>query len=196
MNDARSAVGAPSARGAARRAWPTRVAWTIAGVALIAVALANAPPLLGRSRVSNEIIIARTPQEVFEYVTTPAIWPAWHPSSVAVRGAVDHPLLVGESAVETFVVAGRRGEAQWTVVERTPPRRFAIAGRPTGSDGGARITYTLEARPEGTRFHRDMEYRMPSLWGDILDILLLHDRVAAESDEAVRRLRERAEARP
>src|SRR4051812_35507286 len=30
-------------------------------------------------------------EEVFDFLTTPANWPRWHPSSLKVTGAADHP---------------------------------------------------------------------------------------------------------
>jgi len=69
----------------------------IAAAVIVALgaALWFAPPLQPDTRIANEIVIARPPQQVYDYVTTPANWPRWHPSSLAVRGATDHPLVLG-----------------------------------------------------------------------------------------------------
>src|SRR5438034_205416 len=67
------------------------------------------------TRIYTRISIQRPIEEVFAYVTTPANWPRWHPSSLGVRGAADHPLEVGEQVTEDFRVAGRCGEVVWTV---------------------------------------------------------------------------------
>ncbi|MFP5406218.1 MAG: SRPBCC family protein, partial [Gammaproteobacteria bacterium] len=42
--------------------------------------------------IHSETTIARAPAEVFDFVASPANWPLWHPSSLAVSGATDHPL--------------------------------------------------------------------------------------------------------
>ena len=148
-----------------------------------------APPLQPDTRIVNAVTIARTPQQVFDYVTTPANWPRWHPSSLAVRGATDHPLAVGESVIEDFLVAGRRGTVTWTVTAREAPVRWSIDGRNADSRGGGSVTYTLRPEGEGTRFTRDFSYRMPNLLAAILDDLYVRVRVAAESAEAVSRLK-------
>src|SRR5262249_18553879 len=152
-------------------------------------ALWFAPPLQPDTRIANEIVIARPPQQVYDYVTTPANWPRWHPSSLAVRGATDHPLALGESVVEEFIVAGRRGTVTWTVVAREVPTHWTIVGENVGSRGGGTVTYTLQPEGGGTRFTRALSYHMPNLLAGILDHFGVRERVAAESAEAVARLK-------
>lgn len=158
-------------------------------IAAAAAVLWYAPPLLPDTRIVNEITIARPPQQVYDYVTTPANWPRWHPSSLAVRGATDHPLALGESVVEDFVVASNRGTVTWTVVSREAPVRWSIDGKNAGSRGGGTVTYTLRPEGGGTRFTRVLSYRMPNLLAAILDNFGVRERVAAESAEAVARLK-------
>ena len=81
------------------------------------------------TRIRKSIRIQTPVEEVFEYVTTPGNWPAWHPSSLGVEGATDHSLEPGEQVTEGYRVAGRRGRVVWTVRERETPRRWVIAGR-------------------------------------------------------------------
>jgi len=158
-------------------------------IAALGAALWFAPPLQPDTRIVNEVAIARSPQQVFDYVTTPGNWPRWHPSSLAVRGATDHPLAVGESVVEDFIVAGNRGTVTWTVTTREAPVRWSIEGRNVGSKGGGTVTYTLAPEGGGTRFTRVLTYRMPNLLAGILNDFGVRDRVAAESSEAVTRLK-------
>jgi uncharacterized protein YndB with AHSA1/START domain len=139
------------------------------------------------TRIRAEATILRSPDDVFAYVTTAANWPVWHPSSVQVTGAADHPLDVGEACVEEYVVAGRRGVVTWTVRERVAGRRWVIDATPPGG-GYARITYTLSAVGDETLFVRELEYEMPNPWLGLLDRLVIRRRVTAESKEAVRRL--------
>jgi len=67
------------------------------------------------TRIVVEINIHRPIGVVFDYITTPANWPVWHPASRAVRGAVDHSLLIGEQVTEEFVAGGRQGSCVWQV---------------------------------------------------------------------------------
>ncbi len=146
-------------------------------------------------RVVSAANIARAPADVFAFVTTPGNWPQWHPSSLRVTGAVDHPLGVGESCVEEYVVAGRRGSCTWTVMECDPPRRWTIASSSATGGGSATIAYALSPAGDGTRFARSMTYEMPNALYRLLDALFLRARIVAESDEAVRRLKAVLEAR-
>ncbi len=131
-------------------------------------------------------------EEVFDYVTTPGNWPEWHPSSLGVSGATDHPLEPGEQVTEEFRVAGRRGRVVWTVREREAPRRWLIDGQ---VEGGGTITYTLTQHDDGTTFEREFIYTMPNLLLALLDRLVLRRRVEAESAEALRRLKRTLEQR-
>jgi uncharacterized protein YndB with AHSA1/START domain len=131
---------------------------------------------------------------VFDYVTTPGNWPAWHPSSLGVGGATDHSLEPGEQVTEEFQVAGRRGRVVWTVRERVAPRRWVIDGRVEGGGGGT-ITYTATPHADGTTFERELVYSAPNPLLRLLDRLVLRRRIEAESVEALRRLKDQLERR-
>jgi uncharacterized protein YndB with AHSA1/START domain len=135
--------------------------------------------------------IRRSPADVFAYVTVPARWPEWHPSSLRVSGTADRSLHVGESCVEEYVVAGRRGSCTWTVRERTDNQRWVIETVVRGQR--ATISYALTPVAGGTRFERVLRYRMPNPFLALLDVLVLRRRVRSESKEATRRLKERLE---
>jgi uncharacterized protein YndB with AHSA1/START domain len=159
--------------------------------ALAAILLVPLPG--GETRVVTRTTIARAQAEVFDYVTRPANWPKWHPSSLAVTGATDHSLNPGEQVTEDFVVAGRKGRAVWTVTARDPPRRWTIDGK-TASGGRGTVTYVLAPVPGGTGFEREFIYRFPNLLLRILDKLVFRERIEEESSEALRRLKARMEA--
>lgn len=161
----------------------------VAGILLVPLPV----PLRDVTRIVNTATIARPATVVFDYVSTPANWPNWHPSSLAVAGAADHPLLPGEHVTETFLVAGRRGEVVWTVVERQPPAAWMIEGSIDGREAGT-VRYTLAPVPEGTRFQREFSYAAPNLLFMLTNRLLLRARIEAESATAVARLRAVLEA--
>ena len=142
--------------------------------------------------IVTEAVIGRTPDAVFEYVTTPAHWLVWHPSSLGLHGATDHSLTIGEEVTEEFKVAGRRGAVTWKVTAREPPTRWAIAGV-VAAGGQGTITYTLSAVAEGTRFRREFVYAMPNAFAKLLDRLFVRRRIEKESGEAVRRLKQALE---
>ena len=144
--------------------------------------------------IVTEASISRPVAEVFDYVTTPAHWLVWHPSSLGLQGATDHSLQVGEEVTEEFRVAGRKGSVTWKVVARNAPSRWAIAGK-VAAGGTGTITYTLERVPGGTAFRREFAYAMPNAFTALLDRLFVRRRIEAESKEAVRRLKQALETR-
>ena len=163
------------------------LACVAAAIGLLFVPLPRALNL--STHIVTEMPIARSTTAVFDYVTTPEHWPAWHPSSLSVTGATDHSLNVGEKATEEFRVAGRRGQVVWTVVERNRPGKWTIAGTIDGRPAGT-VSYALTPDADGTRFERTFIYRSPTLWFALLNAVLLRAKVQAESDEAVERLKD------
>jgi uncharacterized protein YndB with AHSA1/START domain len=139
-------------------------------------------------RILTTTYLRRPIEEVFDFLTTPANWPRWHPSSLKVMGAVDHSLEVGEQCTEQFRVAGENGTAVWTVRERQAPRRWVIEG--VGENGNeAVITYALKAQGGGTTFERELVFT--KIEADLSQTALaaFHRLIEAESTEALRRLK-------
>jgi uncharacterized protein YndB with AHSA1/START domain len=163
------------------------VACVAAAIGVLFIPLPRAIDL--STSIVTVLPIARPREAVFDYVTTPVHWPAWHPSSLSVTGAIDHPLGLGEQTTEEFRVAGRRGHVVWTVVERKRPEKWTIdgviAGRPAGT-----VSYALTPDADGTQFERTFTYRSPTLWFALLNAVLLRAKIQAESDEAVERLKD------
>ena len=143
------------------------------------------------AQITTAIEIARPIDEVFEYITTPAHWPAWHTTALGVSGAIDHSLLPGETVAEEVKVAGRRSQAEWTVRDREPPNRWVVEGEVAGG-GKAVITYSLQPTATGTRFERMVDYELPALLS-MVDGLLVRPRLEGEADESLKRLKEKLE---
>jgi uncharacterized protein YndB with AHSA1/START domain len=159
-------------------------------VSLLAVlgVLLFVPVAVGARRIDTSVTIDRPPQQVFDYVTTPGNWPKWHPSSLAVSGATDHSLRVGELVREEFLVAGHHGHAVWTVVASEAPHRWVIEGKVEGGVNGV-VSYTLTAQGTGTAFHRQFVYSPPNGLAFILDRLFIYERIVAESTQAMKQLK-------
>ncbi|BEU24934.1 SRPBCC family protein [Paraburkholderia terrae] len=166
------------------------VACVAAAIGVLFIPLPRAFDL--STRIVTVMPIERDSTAVFDYVTTPAHWPAWHPSSLSVSGATDHSLGIGEQTTEEFRVAGRRGEVVWTVVERKRPEKWTIDGTIAGRPAGT-VSYALTPNTngkDGTQFERTFTYRSPTLWFALLNAALLRAKIQAESDEAVERLKD------
>jgi hypothetical protein len=147
---------------------------------------------LSMTSIVTKAHLVGDPAEVFDYITTPAHWPEWHPSSLAVTGpGADHPALVGEEMTEEFQVAGRRGSVLWRVVEREVPTRWVIDGVIAGRSNGGRISYELAGARGGTDLTRTFTYPTPGILFELADKVIVKRRVKAESAEALKRLAKR-----
>jgi uncharacterized protein YndB with AHSA1/START domain len=145
------------------------------------------------TRICNSIQIHRPIEQVFDFITTPANWPQWHPASVSVEGNAEHSLLPGEEVTEEISVAGHRGQVIWLARERSAPHRWVIDG--SGKDSGrATITYTLSPYPDGTHFERELVYTMPNTLLAVLDCVVIRSRMKADSADALRRLKQLLES--
>jgi len=166
-------------------------------LAVVLAALFRLPlPWIVGTRIDNTIDIARPADRVFDYVTTPGNWPRWHPSSLAVHGATDHPLQIGERVSEDYRVAGRQGRVVWAVTQRERPRHWVIVGTIGGHEAGT-VSYTLTPTATGTRFERVFVYgTAPTPFYALLNQLWLRRRIEAESTNAVERLKAVLEAIP
>src|SRR5262249_24703168 len=140
------------------------------------------------ARIYNSIQINRPIEGVFDFITTPANWPQWHPASVSVGWDAENSLLPGEKITEEISVAARRGQVTWLVRERSAPRRSVIDRN--GKDGGrSTITYTMSPHPDGTNLQRELVYTMPNVLLAVLDRLIIRSRMKADSIEALQRLK-------
>ena len=142
------------------------------------------------TRIFSTAYIPHPVEEVYNFVTTPANWPSWHPSSLAVTGDADHSQEVGEQCTEEFLVAGRHGKAVWTVIERTFPSHWVINGIIEGRKSGGVVSYPVRSEGAGTRFEREFRYPRPSVLFALLDVLFIRRRVQAESDLALQQLKD------
>lgn len=139
-------------------------------------------------RIETEIDINRRPQAVFDYVTTPAFWHAWHPATVEVRGVPNRPLATGETALELIAVGGRRDQALWLVQVCAAPERWEIVA--DTDNGSAHIVYRITATGDGSRFHRTLEFRSKRWPWRALDSTLTRWILTRQSARALRRLKE------
>ena len=142
------------------------------------------------TRIYTAIQIDKPIEQVFDYVTTASNWPKWHPSSLSVTGANDHSGQVGETVTEHYVVAGNRGTVVWMVRERDYPRHWVIDGVLQERNGGGTVVYTLTPKDSGTFFQREFIYLTPNLLFAIVDAVIYRRRVQAESEQALRNLKQ------
>lgn len=138
-------------------------------------------------RIVNRIEIARDIGDVYDFVTTPATWLGWHPSTCRLMGNTCQPLRAGDRVSEEFRVFGLRHRVDWTVTESRPPQRWEATGRHRG--GGATLLYTMERSAAGTLLNGVFVYRSDGIWRSLIDGLVVRQTLIAESREAVLRLK-------
>jgi len=138
--------------------------------------------------MQHEVVIARAPEHVLAYASTPTSWPEWHPSSLRVDGPKG-PLVAGSGFDEDIRAGGREGHLRWSVVESVPGRRWVA--RATGDRHGLSLTLTYECSPTvgGTRFVRTLDYGFSSVAMRVVDRLVLRRRIDRESTESLAILR-------
>jgi uncharacterized protein YndB with AHSA1/START domain len=161
--------------------------FVLGAVAVVALLSLLPLPFERQTHVVNVVTLRAPPQAVYDYVTTPANWPAWHPASLAVQGTTDRPLVLGDEVAEEFRLAGRHGIIHWKVVEAKPPLAWRAEGE-VNRRPSAEVHYTLTPDGSGTRFERDFVYRTPNLLFLILDPIFVGPRMRAESAQGARQL--------
>ncbi|VVD96416.1 polyketide cyclase [Pandoraea terrigena] len=165
-----------------------RVVLFILGATALVALLSLLPlPFERQTHIVNTVTLHAPPPVVYDYVTTPANWPKWHPASLAVQGATDHSLAVGEKVAEEFRLAGRHGIIHWKVTEAKPPREWRIEGQMNRRPSGE-VRYRLTPDGTGTRFERDVTYRTPNLLFLMLDPIFIEPRMRADSAQGTKQL--------
>lgn len=141
-------------------------------------------------RMQHEIEIAAAPEAVFDYVSTPGRWPEWHPSSLRLESGAERPLAAGARFEEDIHAGGRKAHLSWIVRESQRPSLWTAEA--VGDNGVTlRLEYRLEVRADGgTRFMRTLDYSLLNLLLRTYNALLGQRRIARESEESLRRLRD------
>jgi carbon monoxide dehydrogenase subunit G len=111
------------------------------------------------ARAEHTVVVERSPDEVFAYLTDLSEVTAWQSGSVEVREP-EGSLGVGSTYVQVLKFLGKQIETTLEVVEFEPGRRFALKTRsgpipfevrhtlePAGN--GTRLKVTLEGEPGG-----------------------------------------------
>jgi uncharacterized protein YndB with AHSA1/START domain len=93
--------------------------------------------------IESSTRIARTPQEVFDYVSDAARLPEWQPS--VHEAGVEPPAVrqVGMRGYEVRSVQGRTQKVRWEVTECEPGTRWAV----DGIEGPVRAHVTISLAP-------------------------------------------------
>lgn len=108
--------------------------------------------------VEQSVFIARSPREVFDFITDPAKFPVWDASVVAAEQIGSGPVGLGTRIRGTNRIIGMQFDwvTEQTVFE--PPTRsvltsvegpltFTVTSALEPAEGGTRLTYRIDADP-------------------------------------------------
>ena len=137
----------------------------------------------------HEIEIPAAPALVFDYATTPAFWPRWHPSSLELADGADRPLLRGERFEEDVKAGLRRQHLSWTVLECEPHVSWTAAAQ-MSIGGQLRLQYRVTPSGKGTRFERTLTYELRSPLLRLYNRVVGHRVIARESRLSLQQLRD------
>jgi uncharacterized protein YndB with AHSA1/START domain len=97
--------------------------------------------------------IARTPREVFAYVSDVARLPEWQPSVEEAAAEPPGAVVVGMQGHEIRRVPGGRRTFRWEVTDCEPGRRWGVRG--LGGPVRAHVAVELTPADQGKRTHLD-----------------------------------------
>jgi uncharacterized protein YndB with AHSA1/START domain len=144
--------------------------------------------------ITTSLEVARSPEEVFAYVTDPSTMHEWQQGCVS--GHMDAPTTrVGSRCTTIRSIGGREREVTTEITEYDPPRRWADRG----IDGPVRaiVAVTVERLVDGSRSRLTIELDFTGHGiGKLLVPLVVHRQAAREMPENMRRLKQRLELRP
>jgi hypothetical protein len=112
--------------------------------------------------IHNQIEIAVSAEDLFNYVTQPWKWHEWHPSSISAKAAHSF-LATGDEFVEVIEVQPlaplpprMTRTTSYTVTESVPFHTWKVEGRM--KDGWLRIRYDFEEQDGLTLFTRALSF--------------------------------------
>ncbi|TFB47566.1 SRPBCC family protein [Cryobacterium tagatosivorans] len=106
--------------------------------------------------VEESVFIARSPQEVFDFITDPAKIPVWDASVVAAEQVGTGPIGPGTRTRGTSKIMGRHFDWVTEATQFEPPTRsvltsvegpltFTVTSVLEPAEGGTRLTYRIDA---------------------------------------------------
>jgi uncharacterized protein YndB with AHSA1/START domain len=143
------------------------------------------------TRIVTTVEIARTPEDVFAYVTNPSHLPDWQASVVSVQQD-DTAARVGKRVVVMRQAGPRKMASTAEIAELTPPHSWRIRG----IDGPVRgnVKGRIEPLEDGARSRVTIELELEGHGiGKLLLPLVVKRQAQREMPENAQRLKERLE---
>jgi uncharacterized protein YndB with AHSA1/START domain len=143
--------------------------------------------------IVSTIEIARSPEEVFAYVTDPSRLAEWQESVVSSRAEGTGPLGVGTRASVTRRIGPLKRAMTAELAQLSPPRSWAVRG----VDGPVRgnVKGTIAPLDDGARSRVTLELELVGYGiGKLLVPLVVRSRARKEMPTNLRNLKERLES--
>lgn len=139
------------------------------------------------TRIVDTIVIDKPAAQVLKYVSSPALWPEWHPKSSIVYVHSQRPLSQGEKFSEDIQTPLGQNHLTWDVVKSSDESWIAHAENQTN---GARIKlqYRVRVLAEKTEFERTLDYTLPNVALVAINALYLKSKIEKSSEDALKRL--------
>lgn len=149
-------------------------------------------------QIENAILIERTPEEVYDYVTQPWRWHEWHPSSVESHAEV-YELSVGDTFDEVIQLQPFMPWFSYTIRKEThyqtllAHRAVAFEVHGQTDTGSLAIHYDFAPAPGNTtRFFRRLNYQIHGPL-QLVDALFLYSKMRSISRQALTNLKVKLE---
>jgi len=120
------------------------------------------------------VLIRRSPEAVFDFISNPANDRSWRSHLVSSRGSLSDR---GDHVVHTYTYEGRPSTVELEVREYRRPERLTLVIRDPVE---VRISLTCRAEDDGTRVSASIRGELPSAAG------MFAGRIQREADELVR----------
>lgn len=162
---------------------------------VVAYVLYSVPSSARRLAYRSAVVVRRSPEEVFAFVSSPRNWPRYYPEyEIAVEEPIDEPLRVGSTIRLRLRFRGHLIEAAERVTEFEPYRRFAsqVIG-PHSDDGHFEFTPMAGGTEVAYSYQNVMTVSQAVLGGSLTRRSLLREMIARR-DASMQLIKEVLEA--
>lgn len=141
----------------------------------------------------NEILIATTPKQVFDYVSRPDLWHEWHPASTSAE-LPRVPLQTGDAFREIITVkyplVSVQRQTTYKVTISSPVTSWEVQGKSSLFD--LTIHYDFTRVGESTLFRRTLTYQVHGGLA-YFEPVLVRPKIKSQSAAALANLKRRLE---
>ena len=111
-------------------------------------------------KLHNSVKIDVPPEVVWSIVADPSFVPKLYPHVISISPAHSRIATVGNSAIVTAKMLGRKVNVLVEATEVVPNERFSVKHQPGGLFSNYQSTITLEPTKKGTKVSQDVEYEI------------------------------------